>query len=135
MSFRILIIDDDADVVETMKTVLKSSNYTIESAYNSKEGLEKVISFDPQLILLDVMISTPTDGFSLSYTLRSGENEYRKWLKTPIVMISSINQELKMNYSTKTDSEFMAVDEFIEKPINPEKLLELAKKYSNAQAR
>ncbi|HPG56471.1 MAG TPA: response regulator [Candidatus Wallbacteria bacterium] len=132
MSFRILIVDDDNDVVDTMKTVLIARKFAVDSASDSQEALEKIKTFDPQMILLDVMMRTPSDGFSLSYTLRSGRGEYERWSKIPIVMISGINKELKMNYSSATDSEIIAANEFVDKPITAEKLIELAEKYMNA---
>lgn len=135
MSFRILIVDDDLDVVDTMKTVLNARNFIVDSAFDYSEALEKIKSFDPKLIFLDVMMKTPSDGFSLAYTLRSGRGEYERWSKTPIVMVSGINKELKMNYSSVTDSEFMAADEFVDKPITAEKTIELAEKYMNAAKR
>jgi len=115
-----------------MKTVLIARKFAVDSASDSQEALEKIKTFDPQMILLDVMMRTPSDGFSLSYTLRSGRGEYERWSKIPIVMISGINKELKMNYSSATDSEIIAANEFVDKPITAEKLIELAEKYMNA---
>ncbi len=129
MSFRILIVDDDNDVVDAMKTILAARKFIVSSASNAQEALEKIKSFDPQLIFLDIMMKTPSDGFSLSYTLRSKQGEYKKWSETPIIMISSINRELNMNYSSEADSNFMAANEFFEKPITSEKLIELVEKY------
>ncbi|HBC74583.1 MAG TPA: response regulator [Candidatus Wallbacteria bacterium] len=130
MSKKILIIDDDPDIVETMKTVLESKAYQVETASNGTEGLEKVKKFDPNLIILDVMMDSITEGFHVTYKLRSPEpsSEYAKWAKTPIVMVSAINTASHFKYSPQTDSNFLPVDEFLNKPIEPENLLAVVEK-------
>jgi len=130
MSKKILIIDDDPDIVETMKTVLESKAYQVETASNGTEGLEKVKQFDPNLIILDVMMDSITEGFHVTYKLRSPEpsSEYAKWAKTPIVMVSAINTASHFKYSPQTDSNFLPVDEFLNKPIEPENLLAVVEK-------
>jgi len=130
MSKKILIIDDDPDIVETMKTILESRSFTIETASNGTEGLEKVKSFNPDLIILDVMMDSITEGFHVSYKLRAPEpeSEYAKWSKVPIVMVSAINTTSHFKYSPQTDSDYLPVDEFLNKPIEPATLLAAVEK-------
>lgn len=125
MSKKVLIIDDDPDIVETMKMVLESRNYTVETAANGTEGLEKVKSFSPEVIILDVMMDSVTEGFHVSYKLRSKEpgSEFAKWAKVPIIMVSAINTTSHFKYSPNTDSDYLPVDEFLNKPIEPEALI------------
>ncbi|HNY10060.1 MAG TPA: response regulator [Candidatus Wallbacteria bacterium] len=130
MSKKVLIIDDDPDIVETMKMVLESKDYTVESAVNGTEGLAKVKTFNPDVIILDVMMDSVTEGFQVSYKLRSVEpnSEYAKWAKTPIIMVSAINTTSHFKYSPQTDSDFLPVDEFLNKPIEPEALISTVEK-------
>lgn len=130
MSKKVLIIDDDPDIVETMKMVLESKDYTVDSAVNGTEGLAKVKSFNPDIIVLDVMMDSVTEGFQVSYKLRSTEpnSEFKKWAKTPIIMVSAINTTSHFKYSPQTDSDFLPVDEFLNKPIEPEALISTVEK-------
>lgn len=130
MSKKVLIIDDDPDIVETMKMVLESKDYTVDSAVNGTEGLAKVKAFNPDIIVLDVMMDSVTEGFQVSYKLRSTEpdSEFAKWAKTPIIMVSAINTTSHFKYSPQTDSDFLPVDEFLNKPIEPEALISTVEK-------
>ena len=67
----ILIIDDDRDLVESIRIVLESRKYEVRTAYNGKEGYQKIQEKAPDLIILDVMMATDTEGFSLAYKLRN----------------------------------------------------------------
>jgi len=66
----------------------------------------------------------------VSYKLRSVEpnSEYAKWAKTPIIMVSAINTTSHFKYSPQTDSDFLPVDEFLNKPIEPEALISTVEK-------
>jgi|SRR3989339_1065247 len=120
---KILIIDDDADIVETMKIILESKNYRIISAFNREDGLKKAVAEKPDLILLDVMMSSSIDGFHAAYDIRSNTDiRY-----TPILMITSIREKTGVRYSPDTDGEFLPVDDFIEKPVQPEDLIKRVK--------
>jgi len=115
----ILIIDDDADLVEIIRTVLEQNGYTVISASNGTEGLTKVETQRPDLIILDVMMDSVTEGFQVSYKLRNNPN-----LKDiPILMLTSISQHTGYKFSKDKDGDFIAADEFCEKPIQPKDLL------------
>lgn len=116
---KVLCIDDDVDVVETCESFLKEEGHTVEKAYNSKEGLSKAKSFKPDLILLDVMMESSTDGFHVAYGIRQ-DNELRY---TPILMLTSVNQKMDMKFDPKKDKEFLPVDAFVEKPIVRNKVM------------
>ncbi len=121
---RIICIDDDRDIVETCKMTLEAKGHQVETASGGSEGLEKAKSFKPELILLDVMMDDTTDGFHTAYNFRK-EADLKD---VPILMLTSINQETGLGFNKEKDGEFLPVDEFVEKPIQPEKLIELADK-------
>ncbi len=131
MAKKILIIDDDADLTLSMKIPLEAHGYEVDTAATGREGLEKVLSFEPDLILLDVMMETTTEGFKVSYKLRdpSPESPYKAFRKTPILMVSSVSKYTGMKYDPKTDGDFLPVQDFIEKPIEPDKLLQKVAEY------
>ena len=128
---KILIIDDDSDIVEAMRLVLESKNYEVAAAGSGEEGLKQVKQFDPDLIILDVMMEDLTKGFHVAYTLRSedAKSEYKQWQKTPILMVTAVHQVMPFRYSKDTDQEYLPVSEFIDKPIQPDQLLSLVNKY------
>jgi len=88
---KILIIDDDPDIVEAMRMPLEANAYSVITACNGKEGLQRAkdeIPEIPDLIILDVMMETDTEGFHVAYTLRSEEpdTEYKNCRSIPILM-------------------------------------------------
>lgn len=122
MSADILIIDDDRDLVNTIRIILESKKYVVRAAYNGKEGYAKILEKIPDLILLDVMMTTDTEGFDLAYKLRNNP-EYRD---IPIVLVTGFTQKMAKEGPEKFQhilGESWPVSHMLEKPIDPEKLL------------
>jgi len=132
---KILIIDDDPDVVELVRITLEANDYDIYHAKNGTEGLRQVKKIRPDLIILDVMMDTVTEGFQVSYQLRSQEpeSEYRDYSQIPIIMLTGISQAMQMKFSREKDGDYLQVDEFLEKPIRLETLLAKVKKLLHQQ--
>ncbi|MBF0297907.1 MAG: response regulator [Oligoflexia bacterium] len=116
---KILCIDDELDVLETCSTILKTKGHTIKCAGSGNDGYEKAKEFSPDLIVLDVMMDDETDGFHAAYKIRQDE----KLKHVPILMLSSINQKSNFKFNKEKDGQFLPVDEFVEKPIIPQKLI------------
>ncbi|HHT9120989.1 MAG TPA: response regulator transcription factor [Candidatus Hypogeohydataceae bacterium YC41] len=123
---KILIVDDDPDIVEAMRLPLEANNYQVVSASSAKEGLEKVLKERPGLVILDVMMETTTEGFHFAYKLRSEspDSPYKDFRTVPILMITAIHKVAPFRFSPREDESFLPVDDFIEKPIEPRALLE-----------
>lgn len=118
----ILIIDDDRDLVESIRIVLESRKYNVRAAYNGKDGFQKIQEKAPDLILLDVMMATDTEGFSLAYKLRNNP-AYRE---IPIIMVTGFTKKMAETGPEKFQhimGESWPVTQFLEKPIDPEQLL------------
>ena len=118
----ILVIDDDRDLVNSVRIVLESRNYNVRAAYNGKEGFQKIKEKIPHAIILDVMMATDTEGFDLAYKLKNNP-EYRN---IPIVMVTAFPQKMAEEGPDKFQhimGESWPVSRFIEKPIDPEELL------------
>ena len=116
---KILIVDDDPDVVDAAQTVLESVGYQVASASDKDSGMKAVESEQPDLVLLDVMMNEPDDGIAMAQDLRRA-----KWNK-PILMMSSISKVTGMEYGK--DNEVTPVDDFVEKPVKPADLIEKVK--------
>ena len=87
---KILIIDDDENIVAAMKVILESRDYEVIAAHNKEAGIEQVENSKPDLIILDVMMSHMTDGFQVSRKLKSDPQTAH----IPILMITAIHREL-----------------------------------------
>ncbi len=114
----ILLVDDDADFVAANRQVLEDAGYEVLSAYNGEECIEKARAHRPDLIVLDVMMTRTGEGFDVSRELRNSELTR----DIPILMVTSINATVHMHFGP--DDTWVPVDEFIEKPLSPRKLLE-----------
>jgi two-component system alkaline phosphatase synthesis response regulator PhoP len=120
---KILIIDDDIDLVEAMRLTLESEGFEVIDAQDGTKGLEKATKEHPDLIILDVMMGTQDEGFHVAYQIRAR----KECGHIPIIMLTAIGQETGYSFDKEKDEEFLPVDEFLEKPINPETLVELVK--------
>ncbi|MFZ3105777.1 MAG: response regulator [Candidatus Hydromicrobium sp.] len=121
---KILIIDDDPNFVEATKAILESKSYKVVAAYDKNEGMEKINSEKPDLILLDIMMKKLDDGFTLCYKLKH-DPELKK---IPVLAISAITKETGLKFSSETDGEYFEADDYVEKPFKADDLLERIEK-------
>jgi len=115
----IVLVDDDPDIQESIKMVLENSGYIFKGAADRESGMSLIESANPDLIILDVIMEQPDDGFVMAQDLRAGG------VKTPIILLTSIGSVTGMKFGK--DSDVLSVDDFEEKPISPDKLLEKVK--------
>lgn len=116
----ILVVDDDPDIVESTKAVLESAGYKVETASNGTEGLAKVKEVNPDLVVLDIMMDKETEGFHVSYQMKS--NDETKNL--PVIVVSAIGAKSGFGFSPNTDGDYLPVDAYMEKPLEPQELLD-----------
>ena len=126
---RILIVDDDSDFALAVRMVLEGEGYLVEEARSGAEGVEKMRAKLPDLVLMDVMMTNPLDGY---YTTQEISDD-PKLRDTPILMLSSI-ADTPHAASFPTDR-YLQIAEFISKPIEPEKLLSKIKQQLKSQRR
>ena len=120
---KILIIDDDADFVEANRIVLEAEGYDVDFAYDGDEGLAKLQKIKPDILILDVMMKSNSEGFSLAQKMSNDPV-----LKTiPILMISSVQRKTGFHFDYRTDTDYIPVDNFLEKPVSPEQLIAAVK--------
>jgi len=118
---KILVIDDDVQLVDTVKTLLESVGYEVYYAYQAKKGIEMAKTASPDLILLDVMFAGPPgpDGFETSRQLHKDPA-----LKNiPIIILSGVRKAMDLSFEFEPDESWMPVKTFIEKPVKPDTLL------------
>ena len=115
---KILIIDDDFDYVESMKSILEARSYDVIWAPDSVAGMKLISSNRPDLIILDIMMSTMGEGLHLAYRLKS-DPEYAQ---IPILMLTGIAQRTGLNFDPSDDAEFIPVEDYMEKSTPPDVL-------------
>ncbi len=117
----IMIIDDDVQLVDTVKTLLESVGYEISFAYQAEKGMEQARENKPDLILLDVMFAGPPgpDGFEISRRLK--QDAVLK--DVPVIILSGVKKVLDVPVKVAPDETWMPVQAFLEKPVKPETLL------------
>ena len=121
---KILIIDDDPNFVEATKAILENKSYKVVAAYDKNEGMKKINSEKPDLILLDIMMKKLDDGFTICYKLKH-DPELKK---IPVLAISAITKETGLKFSSETDGEYFEADDYVEKPVKANDLLERIEK-------
>ncbi len=121
MAQKILIVDDDPDVVLALRMPLESAGYEVQDAHSQASGLEAVDEFQPDLIILDVMMDTHTAGFQFAQKLH-GPAAKPEHKRIPILMVTAVHQTTPLRFGP--DEDYLPVDGFIDKPIDPDMLLE-----------
>jgi CheY-like chemotaxis protein len=120
---KILIIDDDPDMVLATRLCLEGAGHEVVEAASGAEGLEMIKAEKPDLIVLDVMMDTTTEGFQLALKLRSPDpnSEYANYKGIPILMLTSIHATAPTRVAP--DQDYLPVDAFVDKPIDPDDLV------------
>lgn len=129
MSKHILLIDDDPDQRLALRLPLEATGYQVTEAASTAEALNIIKQIKPDLIILDVMMDTATAGFQLALDLHSPDpkSEYKELRNTPIIMLTAIHSTTPLRFAP--DEDYLPVETFIEKPIEPEVLLEKVRQY------
>lgn len=122
---KILIVDDDPDLTVVLKAVLEGESYVVDTAPGRAEGMEKIQADKPDLLLLDVMMATWSDGFEMARDIRKNP-EYKDM---PIIMLTGVEQRTGIGFkSSAGDPEWLPVDGFLDKPVEPHVLIAEVKK-------
>ena len=119
MPKKVLVIDDDIDFVESIVNLLEARGYDVISASNGQEGVEKASAEKPDLILLDVMMTTKDEGFNVARKL----HEIKELKGTPVIMVTGVRTEMNLPFGFEPDETWLPVKQILEKPVKPETLL------------
>ncbi len=114
----ILVVDDDSDILESLRVVLEANNYIVDTAASAEAGLRAYRSRRPDLVIVDLMMEEIDAGTSLVKELRALGNT------APLYVLSSVGD----NLNAATDFSALGLTGVFQKPINPQLLLALLKK-------
>jgi len=118
---KILIVDDDPDITEAMKIVLENAGYAVDSAKDGDEGMERIRTTKPDLVILDVMMNTMREGFALSRELKK-DPEYKD---IPVLMVTGVKEKTGLDFKPAAgDESWLPVEEYLDKPVEPSLLLQ-----------
>lgn len=118
---KILVIDDDVDIVEQLQIILANKGYNVISASSAEEGWKIFEQIKPDAVILDLMMEEHDSGFILSYKMRKTE-----WgSKTPIIIMTSAAHitNYKFSAATEEEKEWLKCDAILNKPLLAEDLL------------
>jgi DNA-binding response OmpR family regulator len=124
---KILVIDDDKDFQEATRIVLEKNDFQVISAYDPDEGLQKVQSESPDLVILDVMMPSDFEGFDVARKIR----EELKRPELPVVLLTAVHGAKKVPYRFAPHEQWLPVDYFYDKPVAPDVLVAKVKEYLN----
>lgn len=132
MMKKILLVDDDKDLVTTLAQAIQMNNFEVVTAFSGTEGLKKVLSEKPDLVIFDVMMETDTAGFEAVYQIRSKRDgsKYAGVKDIPIIMLTAIDQVTNSRFSLNADQSFLPnISDFLTKPVDIDELIEKIKKF------
>jgi DNA-binding response OmpR family regulator len=118
MAKKILIVDDDPDLVEAVSIILESKGYAVAAAYGGVEGLEKVKTENPDLIVLDVMMPDK-DGYEVCKELKADA----KYSSIPILLLTAVVSKISTTKYTQQMGMETEADDYVDKPVEPDELV------------
>ena len=121
---KILLIDDDVDFVESTKIILESKPYEVIVAFGGDEGIAKAREENPDLVLLDVIMPVK-DGFTAAEQFKNDP----QLTQIPVIMLTSYSARRAGSSIPVSRGYELQADDYVEKPVNPEKLLEIVDSY------
>jgi len=118
---KILLVDDDPDLIIAVQTILENNNFEVSTASNKKEGLEQLLIKKPDLAILDVMMEESHDGFDLARAIK----KIPEFKELPIIMLTSVDGITGVNFkAAMSDPNWLPADEYLDKPVEPTELLD-----------
>ncbi len=118
---QLLIVDDDPDYVEGIQSTLTTAGYAVDAAYNPKAGFEALKSKKYDLILLDIMMGRGAEGVMMARKI----NKDPVLREIPVLIITGIREQMAFLFPGQpVHPRFLPTDELLEKPVDPDLLLE-----------
>jgi CheY-like chemotaxis protein len=119
MANKVLVIDDDNEFADAMTNVLEAKGYVVDHAMNGKVGIAKAKEQKPDIILLDVMMTTKSEGLDVAREMHKDE----KLKSVPIILITGVRKEMSLPFGFEPDDTWLPVKGILEKPVRPDVLL------------
>ncbi len=121
----ILVVDDDPDLVEAVSMKLESNNFRVAKAYDGVEAWDRIKEEKPHLMILDVMMPNK-NGWEVCNEVKSDET----YKDITVVLLTAVGDAVKSTSYTHHDGKTTLADDYIPKPIDLDKLMEIVKDYN-----
>jgi len=125
---KILLVDDDIDLIEQNKILLESLGFKVITAESAKEGFDIFIKEKPDAAIVDLIMENPDSGFVLSHKIKS--TEYGKNIPVLILTSATYDTGVKFSASTREEKEWIKCDGILNKPVVVEDLLAKLEKFA-----
>jgi CheY-like chemotaxis protein len=116
-AIRVLVIDDDEDFRISIQSLLESEGFEVACAACGREGLQLARAARPDLVILDIMMESPTEGYVVNESLKYCQ-EYDACKDTPIIMCSSIQNSPDELYPRAEEVAMIRPDAYLAKPLD-----------------
>jgi CheY-like chemotaxis protein len=117
---KIMVVDDDPGIRDSLQAILTSRQYTVITAADRTEGMDKIRTEKPDLLILDIMMSSWLDGLDMSKTLK----EDPQFKDMPIVMLTGVKERTIFDFRPRAGGpDWCSVDAYLDKPVEPDVLL------------
>jgi CheY-like chemotaxis protein len=113
---KILLVDDDVDLVNMNRVVLERRGHQVTAAYSAQEAREAMAKVTPDLAVLDVMMESASAGFELAREV------HQKFPHLPMIVLSGIHEATGLPFRFDPDEEWLPVLKFLDKPVEPSEL-------------
>jgi CheY-like chemotaxis protein len=130
----VLIIDDDADYTASVQSLLETEGHEVLVARSGREGLDAVAHRKPDLIVLDIMMESTSEGYAVNQALRYSD-EFAAFHDIPIVMVSSIRQTPDERFGRAGEVDMVRPDWYLTKPLEIPRFLDVVHRAAARKAR
>jgi two-component system, OmpR family, response regulator len=121
---KLLMIDDDVNLVNVFRLVCERKGYEFHSAGSAAEGLAAIEAVEPDLVILDVIMEDFVAGFRVVNELRADPaSRYARFSRVPIIMLTSVTSKTQLDFAERVGTALLPVDAFVEKPVKPAEML------------
>lgn len=127
--YHILLIEDDPDMHHAVRAMLPEPEFHVTCCATGPAGLEAMRRDPPDLVLLDIMLATPSEGFHLCYVMK----EEPRLRDVPVIMISAIGERVGMDYAKELGSDYVPAEAFLEKPLDAATLQRTVREFLRAR--
>jgi CheY-like chemotaxis protein len=115
---KILVVDDDIDLLEQVSMILKADGYEVHPAQGQEEAEEKLSTFIPDIAVIDLMMETMDSGFVLCHNIK------KLYPETPVIILTAVQAATGLDFKARSDEagSWLKADALIDKPVRPEQL-------------
>lgn len=119
-STKIMVVDDDVGIRDSLKIILERREYTVITAADRTEAMDKIKAEKPDLLILDIMMSSWLDGLDMSKKLKKDP----EFSDMPILMLTGVKEKTIFDFRPKNGGpNWCSVDAYLDKPVTPDALL------------